>query len=71
MSSMVCHELMHGASMKQEYLDCPIRVFPKCHKKAHVEVFVDGKRRKIMLCCSACDRPISLIELGKKRKKKQ
>lgn len=57
---IMCHNLFDGAKGK---LDCPIKVFPKCHKRAHVEVHVDAKRRRIILSCSHCEQPISTIEV--------
>jgi len=62
-----CIELLAGASRHQAKtrMKCPIRIFPLCHPKAGVDVFVDGKRRIITLVCEACDRTISQIVIKK------
>lgn len=44
-------------------MDCPVRVRPRCHNRAHIDVFVDGKRKIVTLVCSKCDRTISTIRL--------
>lgn len=56
---MSCKELIEIASKLQKILDCPKKLSPKCHPRAHVEVFVDGKKGIITLVCSKCDKTIS------------
>lgn len=64
---MSCKELLENACKKQKKgnVDCPIHIFPLCHPRAQVEVFVDGKRREITLVCGKCDRTISKIQIKK------
>lgn len=64
---MSCRELLESAAGHQHKtrLDCPIRIFPVCHPKAYVEVFVDGKQQIITLVCSACDTTMSVIRINK------
>lgn len=54
----MCKNLFTSAKSEMGF---PVRVYPKCHPRAHLDVFVDAKYRTIMLCCSKCDRPISII----------
>lgn len=54
----MCAELFKIASKK---MDCPILLWPKCHPSAHLDVYVDARRHKIVLCCSQCDKPITDI----------
>jgi len=56
----MCNELFSDASRK---MDCPIRMYPKCHIRAHFDVYVDAKKREIILCCSKCDRPLPPIKV--------
>lgn len=65
----MCSELFTVAAKK---LPCPIKLWPHCHPKAHIDVYVDAKNRKIVLCCSACDRPLTNIhpQLPKKKNEK-
>jgi len=51
------------------------RLIPKCHRrhgikseKAHLDAYVDGKNKIVVLCCSVCDRPIAKITEGKIKK---
>ena len=62
---MVCQELLLEASahQKKNKIKCPIRIFPKCHPKAYVDCFVDGKLKIITLVCSACDQTIATIQV--------
>lgn len=61
---MMCENLWLGAKNKD--IDCPIRVTPKCHPRAHCEVFVDLKKYAIILTCSRCDRPISTVRVKRR-----
>lgn len=54
----MCHNIFELAAGK---MDCPIRLTPKCHPKAHVDVYVSARLRTIMVCCGHCDRPITII----------
>lgn len=62
---MSCKEIFEGAVRQQGAVDCPIRMFPKCHPRSHIEIHVDGKRRKIYFSCAKCDRPITTITIRK------
>ena len=64
---MSCREIMDGAVKQQaeSKLDCPIKLFPRCHHKAPIDIFVDGKKRTITLVCSKCDRTISQVHVRK------
>lgn len=64
----MCKNLFASAKSK---IDCPVRVYPKCHPKAHLDVFVDAKFHAIVLCCSTCDRPISIIHPREEEAKKK
>lgn len=63
----MCNELFSQAAAK---LDCPIRLYPMCHKNAHLDVFVNAKQRTIILCCSACDRPVATIKAKNGQRKR-
>lgn len=54
----MCNDLFREASGK---MDCPIRMFPKCHPRAHIEVFIDVRHRSFILCCGQCDRPVTTV----------
>lgn len=54
----MCRDLFVFAASK---LRCPIKLWPKCHPKAHLDVYVDAAKREILLCCSQCDRPVRRI----------
>lgn len=45
-----------------------VRIFPFCHKKAGVDIYVSVKRREISLCCKKCDRPITTIRIPDEHK---
>ena len=60
----MCKNLLLAALSKQIKINAPILAHPKCHKNAHFDVHVDGKKRIIYLSCSACDRLISVIKLN-------
>lgn len=60
----MCHDLFSSARKKD--IECPIRIFPKCHKRAHVEVYVDAQKMLIILTCSRCDRPIAKVKVRPK-----
>lgn len=55
----MCSNLFKAAKGK---LNCPIRIYPLCHPKAHFDVFVVGSRREIILSCSQCDQTFSTIK---------
>lgn len=59
---MTCRSLFEGATKHRKELDAPIRIFPRCHPKAYLEVFVDSKKGTVILCCSACDRLVETIK---------
>jgi hypothetical protein len=48
-------------------LKCPIRIFPLCHPKACVDVFVDGIQNTITLVCSQCDRSLAVIKIANEK----
>lgn len=60
---MSCKELFAIATKGQVSIDAPMKVRPRCHNRANVEVFVDGKKRKVMLVCSKCDQTIAVIRV--------
>lgn len=67
----MCHNVFDSA-MKiaiARRLDCPVRMFPRCHPKAHCEVFVNPRKREIVLTCSKCDRPITTIKARHDRRR--
>ena len=53
------------AQQNRTQMKCPIRAFPYCHPEAGLDVFLDGQQRVIYLSCSACDRTIAKINVGK------
>ena len=58
---MTCKAIFDIASMKRKDLDAPVRIYPICHPKCSVDVFVDSKHSKIILCCSVCDRVMDTV----------
>lgn len=52
---------------KAQDVTCPIRVFPTCHPKAHLDVHVDGLGGVIYLSCNQCDRLVAKIKVPKTR----
>lgn len=56
---MMCRELFSSAAKK---LDCPIRMFPRCHPRSHLDVYVDARKRIVTLCCSKCDQIVATIK---------
>ena len=46
-------------------LKAPMRLFPRCHPKEKLDVYIDGKKKIVVLCCSKCDRPMVKITNGK------
>lgn len=67
---MSCKEILDAAIAGQSVqgISAPMRVVPSCHPRCHCEVHVDPHKRIIYLSCSKCDRPISRINLGKRKK---
>ena len=59
---MTCRNLFDPAGDKRKKLDCPSRVFPKCHPRAYLDVFCDSKNKTIILVCGQCDRTVSVIK---------
>lgn len=59
----MCRDLFLGA-LKQG-IDCPIRVVPFCHPKERIEVFIDGKKGIVTLCCGRCDQVVGVIYVKK------
>ena len=53
----------------QKKMGCPIRIRPKCHPRGHADVYVNGDKRKITVCCSVCDRPMFTAFVPHQRKK--
>lgn len=62
---MSCSEIIEIATSKQEKskMDCPIKISPKCHPKAPLEVFVDGKKKVITIVCSRCERTVTTVRV--------
>lgn len=62
---MSCKELFQGVLKAQQAskMDCPLKIFPKCHRKANFDVFVDAKKKLIVLVCGKCDRTVSTIKI--------
>lgn len=69
---MTCSDMFENVGVKQARcgMKCPLRVFPKCHPKAYIDVFVDSRRRIITLVCGACDQTLEVIRLDKHDKRK-
>lgn len=61
--TVMCDNLFVGVSINKLSDHCPIKIFPSCHPKASLEVFVDRKRKEITLVCSKCDKTISVIKV--------
>lgn len=61
----VCHDLFNGAASKN--MGCPTQLTPSCHKKAAIDVYIDEKTYTITLCCSKCDRPVSVIKVNRRK----
>lgn len=61
----MCNEIIQAAIEQQIKADieCPIRIKPKCHRKASINVFVDVSRKMITLSCSKCDQTITRIKI--------
>lgn len=49
-----CEKLFVNAVEHRKHLDAPVKIYPGCHPKAHVEVYVDSTRGSVILCCSRC-----------------
>lgn len=60
---MTCQKLFEGAAHHRKELDAPIRIYPRCHPKAPVDVFVDCVGGKVTIVCSKCDRTIEEIKV--------
>ena len=62
---MSCKEIVDSAEKQQAStkMDCPVRIFPKCHPKSRMDVFVDGKRKLITLVCGRCDRTVTTVKV--------
>lgn len=62
----MCRELFNQVFRynRRNKISCPIRIFPHCHPKSYLEVFVDSKRKRITLVCGTCDRTISTINIS-------
>lgn len=58
---------MVRAKQKKYGLNCPLRLRSKCHPDAHVEVFIDGKLRKITLSCGKCDRIFGVFQVFRQK----
>lgn len=60
----MCRDLFIQA-LKQG-MNCPIGpVVPFCHPKAKVDVYIDGQKGIVTLCCARCDRQVGLIHVRK------
>ena len=57
----MCKKLFLAAKLKRLKLDAPTRIYPGCHPKAAIEVFVDSVQQTVILSCAKCDRTISTI----------
>lgn len=60
---MTCDKLFLASELhRRDILDAPVRIYPKCHPKAHINVFCDSERAVFVLCCSKCDRVIDEVK---------
>jgi hypothetical protein len=59
----MCHNIFSLAAKKRESLDAPTKIYPKCHPRAHIDVFVDSVKMTIVLTCSKCDRMITTVKV--------
>ncbi len=57
----MCRNLIELAQKNE--LDCPIRITPSCHPRAHCEVYAKAKTWEIIICCSKCDRQLAKINV--------
>jgi hypothetical protein len=57
----MCKELFAYARLIDD--KTPVRIHPKCHPKCHMDVFVDGPKQIVTLCCSKCDKPVAIIRV--------
>lgn len=57
----MCKELFAYARTISD--DCPVKIMPSCHPKCHMDVFVDGRKNVVTLCCSKCDKPVAIIRI--------
>lgn len=57
----MCRILFELAGKKK--IPCPIRIYPHCHPRAAIEVFVDVKHNSIILGCARCERTIAKIRV--------
>lgn len=64
---MACKEIIDNATRQQRKtrMKCPVRLYPKCHHKAPIDLFCDGRKRIIYLVCSKCDATLSQIIVKK------
>lgn len=62
-----CKELIGavGKHQRKTKMKCPVRIFPVCHPKSFVDVFVDSRQSRITLTCGACDQVLSTIHIKK------
>lgn len=69
---MTCYRLFQDTQKHQTKtrMKCPIRIFPYCHPHAHLDVFVDGKKRTVTLVCSQCDKTMATVKVKSKLKVK-
>ena len=67
---MACKELFLNAAKQERRtkIRAPIRLFPRCHPNAFVDVFADHRSRTITLVCGACDRTMEVIHVRKESK---
>lgn len=65
---MTCKSLFNGASKNRKHLDAPVRIYPKCHPGAALDVYVDSVKGTIILCCAKCDRLVETIHPKRKGK---
>jgi hypothetical protein len=42
----------------------PIEINPSCHKRAHVDVFLDAKAGTVIISCSVCERRIEEFKIA-------
>lgn len=59
----MCRDIFIMAERMRKSLDAPIKLYTRCHPRAHIEIFVDCKKRTIILCCSKCDRLITTVKV--------
>lgn len=39
----------------------PLRITPRCHPNSPVEVYLDSKKKKVVICCAKCERTITRV----------